>query len=77
MFKQTKLIINKHAILFSLKVDEICKSIAKYEGTVNDLRRQAEELCTIIPSQKDQVKTCPFLCQRKALNSYYATLMFM
>ncbi len=52
-------------------MDEICKSIAKYEGTVNDLRRQAEELCTIIPSQKDQVKTSPFLCQRKALNYYY------
>jgi hypothetical protein len=40
---------------FSLKVDEICKSIAKYEGTVVDLRRQAEELISLIPSQKDQV----------------------
>jgi len=42
----------------SLKVDEICKSIAKYEGTVVDLRRQAEELIQLIPSQKDQVCTC-------------------
>lgn len=41
--------------IFSLKVDEICKSIAKYEGTVIDLRRQAEELIALIPSQKDQV----------------------
>ena len=39
----------------SLKVDEICKSIAKYEGTVIDLRRQADELIQLIPSQKDQV----------------------
>lgn len=39
----------------SLKVDEICKSIAKYENNVIDLRRQAEELSLDIPSRKDQV----------------------
>ncbi len=39
----------------SLKVDEICKSILKYESTVVDLRRQANELSLAIPSEKDQI----------------------
>ena len=39
----------------SLKIDEICKSIAKYESNIQGLRKTGQELIPTIPSSKDQI----------------------
>ena len=39
----------------SLKIDEICKSISKYESNIQGLRKTGQELIPTIPSSKDQI----------------------
>ena len=39
----------------SLKIDEICKSISRYEGNIVGLRKHGQELIPTIPSTKDQI----------------------
>ena len=53
--RQKDLLAIKNPEENGLKIDEICKSIAKYEPNIQGLRKTGQELIPTIPSSKDQI----------------------
>ena len=53
--RQKDLLAIKNPEENGLKIDEICKSIAKYEPNIQELRKVGQELIPTIPSSKDQI----------------------
>ena len=53
--RQKALLAIKNVQDSSLKIDEICKSISRYESNIADLRKHGQELIPTIPSNKEQI----------------------